>query len=247
MRQKWIGYKAQVTETCDEGFPHLITDVEVTAAHQNDSPQLLPIQERLQAQGTPPGEQLLDQGYMSGENLVKSAERGIELLGKALEDTQSREGFRQGNFCIDEEAQQATCPAGEKSNVWAIRQRPGQERPFTQIRFPAEACRQCSNFGECTTSRQGRSLTLHPYRAALIARRQEAQTPQFLERLHLRAGIESTISEAVRGHGLRRARYRGKVKVRLQAYFTAAAMNLKRTIRWLTNPPVSEKLILSCC
>ncbi len=245
--QHWIGYKAQVTETCDEDRPHLITDLEVTAAHQNDSPQLLPIQDRLEAQGTPPGEQQVDQAYMSGENLVKSAERGIELMGKALEDTQSREGFRQGNFRIDEEAQQAVCPAGEKSNVWAVRQPPGQERPAIQIRFPAEACRQCSHFGQCTTSRQGRSLTLHPYRAALLARRQEAKTPQFQERLHLRAGIESTISEAVRGHNLRHARYRGQVKVRLQAYFTAAAMNLKRAIRWLTDPSLPEHFILSCC
>ncbi len=245
--RSWIGYKLQATETCDDERPHLIVDVEVTAAYQNDSPQLLPIQERLEVQGTLPGEQLVDQGYMSGENLVKSAERGIELLGNPLQDTQSPAGFRQGNFHIDEQAQQAVCPAGQKSRVWAIRQSPRQERPAIQIRFPAEACRCCSFFGKCTTSKQGRSLTLHPYRAALLARRQEAQMPSFQKRLHLRAGIESTLSEAVRGHGLRRARYRGRIKVGLQAYFTAAAIDLKRAIRWLTNPPIPENLILSCC
>jgi len=35
----------------------------------------------------------------------------------------------------------------------------------------------------------------------------------------------------VRGHGLRRARYRGLGKVKLQNYFIAAACNVKRWIR----------------
>jgi transposase len=43
-----------------------------------------------------------------------------------------------------------------------------------------------------------------------------------------RAAIEGTISEAVRAHGLRRNRYRGLEKTQFQAYFTGAAMNLKR-------------------
>jgi IS5 family transposase len=45
-----------------------------------------------------------------------------------------------------------------------------------------------------------------------------------------RNGIEGTQSELVRAHGLRRARYRGLAKVRLQNYFAAAACNVKRWI-----------------
>ena len=32
----WVGYKVHLTESCDEGFPHLITDVHTTAATATD-------------------------------------------------------------------------------------------------------------------------------------------------------------------------------------------------------------------
>jgi hypothetical protein len=43
--------------------------------------------------------------------------------------------------------------------------------------------------------------------------------------------IEGTGSELVRAHGLRRARYRGLSKAKLQSYFIGAACNVKRWIR----------------
>jgi len=46
--------------------------------------------------------------------------------------------------------------------------------------------------------------------------------------MHQRHAIEGTISELVRGHGLRRARYRGFAKVDLQNQLIAAACNIKR-------------------
>lgn len=57
-----------------------------------------------------------------------------------------------------------------------------------------------------------------------------------MNRLHVRAGIEGTLSELVRGHRLRWARYRGQAKLRLQTYFTAIAVNLKRVTRWWARP-----------
>jgi hypothetical protein len=245
--QSWIGYKAQVTESCDDDLPHLIVDLAVSGALDNDSPQLPHIQARLQAQGTLPAEQWVDQGYMSGEHLVKSAEQGIDLVGVPLDDTQGPPGFRQGDFQIDEAAQQATCPAGQKSVLWTEKALAEGEPPAIQIRFAAQSCQNCPFFGQCTSSRQGRSLTLHPYRAALLARRAEAKTAAYQERLHRRAGIEATISELVRGHGLRRARYRGRRKIQLQAYFTAIAANLKRLARWWTRPETTVNLCLSYC
>ena len=48
-----------------------------------------------------------------------------------------------------------------------------------------------------------------------------------------RNAIEGTQSELVRAHGLRRARYRGLAKTKLQNYFAGAACNLKRWLRRL--------------
>jgi hypothetical protein len=238
--QGWLGYKLQATETCDDDQPHLIVDLEPTGATNNDSPELPAIQARLKAQDTLPGEQYVDQGYMSGELLVTSANQGINLMGVPLQDTQGPSGFRQTDFDIHEAEQQATCPDEQTSTVWS-------ELPVAQgtataikIRFDAKRCQACRFFGLCTTSSQGRSLTLHPYRVALAARRAEAQTQAFRDKLHLRAGIEATISELVRAYRARYARYRGLPKLRLQAYFTAIALNLRRLSRWWTRPQSAE-------
>jgi len=64
----------------------------------------------------------------------------------------------------------------------------------------------------------------------LQQRRREQKTDEFQQRMHQRNAIEGTQSERVRGHGLRRARYRGLSKVRLQNYLIGAACNLKRWI-----------------
>ena len=223
----WLGYKGQVTESCDKQTPNLLLDLEPTGALDNDSPELPKIQARLEDQQIMPGEQYVDQGYMSGKHLVKSAAQGITLMGVLPADTQGPEGFRQTDFGIDVEKQRATCPAGKRNRVWSV----GKDEQI-QIRFNGKTCQQCDNFGKCTKSPQGRSLTLHPYRAALIERRAEAETDAFKKKLWLRSGIEGTISELVRGHEFRRARYRGEEKLRLQGYFTAVAVNLKRTTRW---------------
>jgi IS5 family transposase len=65
----------------------------------------------------------------------------------------------------------------------------------------------------------------------LQARRQVMQTPAFQEDMRHRNAIEGTQSELVRGYGLRRARYRGRRKVRLQNYMIATACNIRRWCR----------------
>ena len=47
---------------------------------------------------------------------------------------------------------------------------------------------------------------------------------------NLRSGIEGTISQAVRGFGLRKTRYRSLAKARLQNLAITAAVNVDRTL-----------------
>jgi transposase len=240
--QSWIGYKAQISETCEEKLPRFIIDLEPSGALDNDSPQLAPLQARLHERGLTPTEHYVDQGYMSGKDLVASAQAGTTLMGVPLEDTQSPPGFRQADFQVDEDQHTATCPAGETSPVWSEKEIEAAPQPQVKIRFAAATCQSCVFFGTCTTSPQGRSLTLHPYRQALAARRAEAKTEVFRKQMHLRAGIEATISELVRAHGLRQARYRGLAKLRLQHAFTAVAVNLKRLARWYVQAGASQAI-----
>ncbi len=75
-------------------------------------------------------------------------------------------------------------------------------------------------------------------------RAKSQQTAAFQQAYTLRAGIEGTVSEIVRAHGARRARYIGLAKTYVQALLTAIAVNLKRAALWLmgkrparTRPP----------
>lgn len=72
---------------------------------------------------------------------------------------------------------------------------------------------------------------------ALQARRHAQQTPEFRQQYARRAGIEGTLSQAVRGMGMRRARYDGLSKVQLQHVLTAVAINLVRIDAVLTQTP----------
>lgn len=230
----WIGFKGQLTESCDEDRPHLIIDLEPTGALDQDNPELPKIQSRLSCRGMLPGEQYVDQGYMSGGHVIESRALGIELIGEPPTDHHPREGFRQADFRVDEAKRQVVCPAGETSRAWVEGSQETEGPKVIRVRFDAPTCRACRFFGDggCTKSKRGRSLELNPYRTVLEARRAEAKTEAFRQKLHLRAGVEGTISELVRGHGLRRARYRGKKKLRLQCLFTGVAVNLKRLVRW---------------
>jgi IS5 family transposase len=72
---------------------------------------------------------------------------------------------------------------------------------------------------------------------ALQARRQEQLTSEFRELYATRAGIEATLSQGVRGMGLRRSRYDGLARTHVQQVLTAVAINLVRIDAILTNTP----------
>ena len=76
--------------------------------------------------------------------------------------------------------------------------------------------------------------------AALQARRHEQETPAWRLAYQIRAGIEGTLSQAVRGMGIRRARYDGLHKTQLQHVLTSTAINLVRIDAVLTQTPRSK-------
>jgi hypothetical protein len=78
---------------------------------------------------------------------------------------------------------------------------------------------------------QHRTLVVGENHTVLQSRRNEQKTAEFKARLKHRNAIEGTQSELVRAHGMRRARYRGLAKTKLQNYFIGAACNVKRWLR----------------
>jgi transposase len=63
----WEGYKVHLSETCNENEVHLLTHVDTTTAPVADADRAEPIQAALLAKGLPPGEHLLDSGYVDAD------------------------------------------------------------------------------------------------------------------------------------------------------------------------------------
>jgi transposase len=230
--QRWVGDKVQVTETDDEGFPHLITDIAVTTSVEPDCNVLTEIQDRLAERELAPGEHLVDGAYMSAENLVQSDKREIDLVGPVATNhspqTRLPNGITAEQFQINQEAGTATCPAGHTVSG-SVRQDGGLT--FRYRKSWCAACPLCSN---CCTGQAGRTLGLAPHYGRLQAARLRQQTEAFKDtyRKH-RGGVEGALSAAVRGHGLRVGRYVGQDKRHLQALLTGCAINLRRASCWL--------------
>ena len=217
----------QVTETANPGEINFLTDIETDDANDDDSESIDGIHQRLADRDLSPQEHYVDQGYVSGANLAYSAKREVDLRGPIAQDTSAKPpGFKQADFEIDFEQQVATCPSGQTSVSWVPRP-PTDDRVGAQVLFRTK-CEGCAHRAVCAPGKSGRSLEIHPYYQEIVARRLEVQTKAFKEDMKHRPAIEGTLSEMVRKHGLRRARYRGKAKVRLQHLFTGAAVNLKR-------------------
>jgi transposase len=230
--QEWVGGKVQVTETDDEDQPHLITDIAATCSSHTDYTALPEIQARLQERQCLPAKQYADSGYLSGPNLARSADYGIDLIGPVFSvvSKQSKipNGITTDQFEIDLENLQARCPSGFTAQPdfgWA-----GKIR----FRFPVEVCANCVLRSRCCTGKGGRTLCVGLTYPLLQAARQRQTSESFKKDYHQhRSGVEGCLSSLVRGHGLRVSRYVGHRKRHLQALFSGAAANLKRVTHWL--------------
>ncbi len=199
----WIGYKAHLTETCDEDLPHLVTQVETTIATGTDYEALPCVQDELERRALLPAEQFADAGYVAAENLVTSQRRGIDLVGPVAEDphwqARADQGFDAAHFVVDWDARRVTCPRGQTSAKWQdAYDVDGQ--PVVRVRFDHHTCAVCPNRPLCTRAkRHPRQLLLRPQerREVLQAARERQKTDEFKGRYAVRAGIEGTISQGV--------------------------------------------------
>src|SRR5690606_24428590 len=138
----------------------------------------------------------------------------------------SGKGFAARDFRIDWQRQQAICPAGRTSLSWTptVDKRTNQ---VVKIKFSVKDCGTCAHKRDCTRGRR-RTVTVRAQEqaAALDAAREREQTDAYRAEYARRAGIEGTISQALRALGLRRARNLGLAKTHLEHSIAAAALDL---------------------
>ncbi len=238
-KKEHVGYKIQVAETVSEavlapGEPtsNFLTGIVTHPAYQSDEAgSKLMDQEQAQMGMAKPPVQYVDGAYVSAEELVRAQAEGRESIGPAQSAPRKSGRFSVEDFQVRVEERRAVCPAGKESTQCSRL----EEERTGKVSFRLEwstHCHDCPLRSQCLGEGQRhRTLGVGAHHSALQARRQEQKTPAFQERMRHRNAIEGTQSELVRGHGLRRARYRGLGKVKLQNYFIGAACNVKRWIR----------------
>ncbi len=245
---QWVGYKVHLTESCEVRLPLLITHVETTSAPVSDDARTATIHAELDRKGLLPSEHLVDTGYVDAQLLVESQrDYQIDLVGPTRKNYRwqatQQTGFDADHFLIDWEKQQAICPEKHTSSSWtpAIDNRKNE---VIKIKFSTTDCQVCPSRSLCTQSIRSarRTVTICPQEQyqALKRRREQEETKEFKQAYAKRAGIEGTISQGVRVMGLRRSRYIGQEKTHLQHVATAAALNLVRSMAWLSGVPRAQ-------
>ena len=243
---QWVGYKVHLTESCDDDQPRLIVHVATTTGPTADDAVTPHIHAALQRRDLLPQQHIVDTGFLDAALLVASkADYGVELLGPTRHDYQwqarEKTGFAAAYFQIDWGRQQATCPEGHRSLSWTptIDRKQGE---IVRIKFSTKDCGPCPCRPLCCRSEKRsprRTLSVRPQAdyLALHAARHRESTEEFATAYARRAGIEGTLSRGVGRCGLRRARYIGLAKTRLQHILIATSINFLRIGEWLSGAP----------
>lgn len=228
--QRIDGYKTHLLTDHDS---ELVLGVSVTPANAPDGPQAAPLVEDARQAGVPVREVLGDTAYGDGDTRVAVEEAGAKVTAKTQPPAATGR-FAKTEFLIDPEGPSATCPAGHTTTCYGS-SRDHKGRRILVMKFSAELCGPCPLRERCTSSSEGRSLTLNFHEGRLQAARADQARPSTRKKLRRRAVIERKIAEG-RRHGMGKSRYRGTRKVLLQERLTAGLLNLKRLFTVLDTP-----------
>jgi hypothetical protein len=135
------------------------------------------------------------------------------------------------------------CPAGQKLRRHANR----NDTQRVQYRAPKGSCAACPFREQCSPS--GRERTIHRSwsQEFVDATAERLASPLGKQRLAERQiYVEGAFGLAKELHGLRRTRFKGRSRVQIQVWLTAAAMNIKKAVKRMVqrpNPAAAPRLL----
>jgi transposase len=219
--RRFDGHKMDVMT--DENS-EMILGVDVRAGNAGDGQGAAPLLEQVQhTTGVKVNTLLADMAYSDGEVREAVEALGADLVAKVPPLTNS------GRFTRDEffiEADQVTCPAGEVTKDLRVI-KDHKARPAFMFVFAAHVCQACPLRAECTAGKGGRTITIGPHHERMEAARAAQNEPATKALLRRRAKVERKIDH-LQDLGMRKARYKGRRKTRLQAVLAATVANIKR-------------------
>ena len=212
------GYKRHVLRDLDTG---LVPAVGITAANAPEASVTGAIAADLGAAGWHLSELHIDRAYLSSA-LVRDRGPDLAIYCKAWRVRNTGGRFAKDQFNIDLKGGTVSCPAGH-----TVALKPAGKGQLAQF---GAVCADCPLAERCTTAKDGRTIYLGPYEQQLARARARQSDPAWKANYKAtRPKVERKIAQLTRRkHGGRRARVRGKPKVKADLALLAAAVNLAR-------------------
>lgn len=164
-----------------------------------------------------------DASYGTAENIELVEQAGGESFLKVQAATNRKGLFTKSDFQIDLEQQSVTCPKGELIPI--KRHSDGSGTADFGSR-----CAGCPLAPQCTSSKSGRTISIHAHEQTLERQREKQRTADWKAAYRAtRPKVERKIGHLMfRRHGGRRVRVRGLERVAQDFLMLAAAANLRR-------------------
>lgn len=212
----------------------VVVDVAVTTGEQNEGEQLLDQIARIEANlGQRITTVTADTAYAHGTNYEALEQRKTGAVIPPQKETTQAGRMPLRRFKYDAKNHRVRCPGGK------ILRPSGQDARGSWYQARRKDCADCPLRGRCFggQQRQRRVLIVNGYEALLRARRRRVRWSEEDRRSYQRHRwrVEGIHGESKTQHGLRRAVRRRLWNIAIQAYLTAAVINLKRlaALLWL--------------
>jgi hypothetical protein len=243
---KGTGYSVHITETCNNSDkPEIITDYEVHGAARSDMGKALPIVERLDSAGLKPETLYADGGYPSVPSAFEIIEKDVDLIAPVNRGPLSDDIMGRDRFEFNSEGFVIKCPQGHSPIDHRILSANNTTRRSLHAIFDGDICRSCNTLDQCPVrapNHRNRGCsprdTVGNFRLEItpqIRLRDQMysnqKTTEWKDRYKIRSGIEATMSELKRKHGMGKLRVRRAAKVCFTIACKVIACNIKRWVK----------------
>ena len=211
----------------------MATDVSAGNAGDGEAATVLleeALDQALSASTDEPVEVYGDASYGTADIVETLEAAGIKANVK-VQEASSQKGFlAKKDFDIDLNDNPVRCPSG---HLVVIREFANGTGGLAQFK---SHCKQCPLKSRCTKSNKGRTIRIHAKEETLHRSRVRQRSPEWKKNYRaVRPKVERKFAHLCRHrHGGRRARVRGRTRVRHDFSLLCAATNLKRYAALLT-------------
>jgi hypothetical protein len=227
---KGSGYMVQITETCGNDSTELITSYDILAGNVPDQNQSQVRLKELEERGMKPEVFFADAGYLTALSLEFAYGMSVYLYGPMYKSKPETDHLRV-DFEYNEDGTIRLCPEGHKPLTHTTRTYEASKDRFPTALFDPEICKNCEK--SCPVYLRKRSATLILVHRLLLRdqRISEQEDRDWWLKYKIRSGVEGTVSEVKRAHGLGQLRVRKRPGVVIAVSFKMMACNAKRWVK----------------